>query len=591
MSRKDETVTIREKDGQPAMKVFHGSGMSGGLALGPAFILEKPALPILDEPGEPAVETERAKEAVRMAEEQLQAVLRQAGERFARRDAAVFEAQLLMLHDQLFGAEITARINEGMNAVAAVQKAGNDLADRFYAMDNDYFRERAEDVLDVAYRLCCCLTGTEMAEPAQPADAVVIIARELAPSDIAMLDPARIKGIITEADNHTGHSAILIRALGIPAAGGVKGIVKAAVSGETVLVNGDNGTVVVNPDENARMHWQNAAEMRRRVSAELAELKDLPAVTTDGKRIETAVNVSALPELAAAADSGADGIGLMRTEFLGLNNDGFPDEEEQYLAYCRVLSAMGGRRTVIRTMDIGSDKPLPGIRVADEVNPALGLRGLRFSLQEETLFRRQLRALLRASVCGRLAIMFPMVTVIGEFRKAKQILQEEKEKLLQAGIPVNDDVETGVMIEVPSVAIMADVLAEEADFVSIGTNDLVQYTLASDRLNASVSGMHETLEPAVLRMIRMTVDAAHAKGRRCAVCGEMAADEEGMMVLLGLGADELSVSPHDLLRIRKRVRELSAADMQKLAERACGMAGGREVHELLSGYRNNSCII
>ena len=592
MERAEETVNISDQTSHDGgMKVFRGNGISAGLALGPAFIMEKPALPIEHMPGDPAAETERLKEAVRMAEDQLQAVLRQARERFARRDAAVFEAQLLMLHDQLFAEEIAARIADGMNAAAAVQQAGYDLADRFFAMDNAYFREWAEDVLDVAYRLCCCLTGTEMTEPEQPAGAAVIIARHLAPSDIAVLDPAGIKGIITEADNHAGHSAVLIRALGIPAVGGVKGIVKAAVNREAVLVDGDAGTVILNPDGQARSRWQAAAEDRRRIREELAGLKHLPAVTLDGKRVDTAVNLSSLQELAGAAECGADGIGLFRTEFLGLDSRGFPDEEEQFEAYCRILKAMNGRRTVIRTMDAGADKPLPGMASAAEANPALGLRGLRFSLQEERLFRTQLKALLRASVYGKLAIMFPMVTTVGEFRRAKQILLEEKEKLQKAGIPVSDSVETGLMIEVPAAAVMADVLAAEADFFSIGTNDLVQYTLASDRLNTRVAGLYGALEPAVLRLIRITVDAARAKGCRCAVCGEMAADAEGMMLLIGLGADELSVSPHDLLRIRRQVRSVSAADMRKLAEQACSADSGEEVHKLLSGYRNNSCII
>ncbi|MBQ1318118.1 MAG: phosphoenolpyruvate--protein phosphotransferase [Solobacterium sp.] len=592
MERTVQTANIRgQVSRSDGMKVFTGTGMSAGLALAPAFILEKPALPVDTAPGIPAMETDRLKEAVRMAEEQLQAVLRQARERFARRDAAVFEAQLLMLHDQLFAEEIAARIAEGMNAAAAVQKAGYALAERFFAMDNDYFREWAEDVLDVAYRLCCCLTGTEMTEPEQPDGPAVIIARQLAPSDIAMLDPAGISGIITEADNHAGHSAVLIRALGIPAVGGVKDIVKTAVNGEAVLVDGNAGTVILNPDETARLRWQSAMEDRQRVREELAGLKHLPAVTLDGKQVDTAANLSSLQELSAAVESGADGIGLFRTEFLGLDSSGFPDEEEQFEAYCRILKAMAGRRTVIRTMDAGADKPLPGMASAAEANPALGLRGLRFSLQEEELFRTQLRALLRASVYGQLAVMFPMVTTVGEFRRAKQILLEEKEKLQKAGIPVSETVETGLMIEVPAAAVMADVLAAEADFFSIGTNDLIQYTLASDRLNTRVAGLYGALEPAVLRLIRMTVEAAHAKGCRCAVCGEMAADAEGMMLLVGLGADELSVSPHDLLRIRKQVRSISAAEMQKLAEQACRAGSSEEVHELLSGYRDNSCII
>lgn len=557
-------------------RILQGVAAASGVAVGPALVYrEGQPETAARQAATPDEELARYAAACRRAEEELDAL---AGRADAQaRD--ILTAHQLMLQDPELHNFVEAAIREGQPAEAAVRTAVEQFAGMLEALDDEYLRERAADVRDVGRRLVAALTGRTVGivlrEPA------VVVARDLAPTDTIGLDRSLLLGIVTEQGGPTSHTTILARSWGIPAVVATPGVLDAAVDGMTVALDGDTGEVVLDPAAETRSRYEAAlARAREQAERDRAEAL-LPAETPDGVRVELAANAGSPAEVAFAMEKGAEGVGLLRSEFLFMGRDAAPTEEEQFQAYAEALRNAGGKRVIIRTLDIGGDKDVPYLGLAKEENPFLGVRALRLCFQRPELFRTQLRALLRASVHGRLAIMFPMVSGLADLRRAQEALAEARRSLEAEGHPVADDYEVGIMVEIPSAALLADHLAPEVDFFSIGTNDLVQYTLAVDRGNPELADMYQPWHPAVLRLIDQVVKAAHAAGKWVGVCGEMGGLPEGALLLLGLGVDELSMSPALLPRIRRLVRATPAEEARALAQRCLSLGTPEEVLALV----------
>ena len=438
----------------------------------------------------------------------------------------------------------------------------------FESMDDDYFRERAADIKDVTYRLNCNLAGVEIPNLATLSEPVVIAAKDLTPSDTGSLNKEFAKGFVTEMGGRTSHSAIMARSLEIPAVVGCKGILTEAKSGDVILLDALKGEVVINPSEEEVKEATERQQAFLEEKEALKALKDAESISTDGHKVELVGNIGSVQDVEGVLANGGEGVGLFRTEFLYMQSqEDFPDEETQFEAYKAVLEAMNGKKVVIRTLDIGGDKKLNYYTFEEEMNPFLGVRAVRFCLMRKDIFRVQLRALLRASAYGQLAIMFPMIATVKEFREAKALYDEERAKLIAEGIPVGD--------------VLADRLAKEVDFFSIGTNDLIQYSMAADRMSQNVSYLYQPLNPSILRLVKMAIDGAHKEGKWCGMCGEMAGDELAAPVLLGLGLDEFSMSATSILRARKMINNLSYEEMRKLALEAVDLDTMDEVVELI----------
>jgi phosphotransferase system enzyme I (PtsI) len=428
----------------------------------------------------------------------------------------------------------------------------------------------------------CNLTGLEIPNLATLDKEVIVVAKDLTPSDTGSLNKEYAKGFATEVGGRTSHSAIMARSLEIPAVVGVKGIMDTVKTGDLVILDAINGEVITNPSDAQVEEYKAKAEAFRKEKEALKALKDQPSVSTDGHKVLLVGNIGSPADVEGVLNNGGEGVGLFRTEFLYMKSeDDFPDEDTQFAAYKQVLEGMNGRPVVIRTLDIGGDKKLKYYTFPEEMNPFLGVRAIRFCLQRKDIFRTQLRALLRASVYGHLCIMFPMIATVAEFKEAKGIYDEERAKLIAEGVKVGEDVEVGCMIEIPAAAVLADQLSKYADFFSIGTNDLIQYSMAADRMSQSVSYLYQPLNPSILREVKMTIDGAHKHGRWCGMCGEMAGDELAAPVLLGLGLDEFSMSATSILKARKIINGLNYEEMKKLADQALEMDTMDEVKALV----------
>ncbi len=445
-------------------------------------------------------------------------------------------------------------------------------------------KERAADIRDVSKRVLSHILGVELPNPSMIDESVVIVGNDLTPSDTAQLNKEFVQGFATNIGGRTSHSAIMSRSLEIPAIVGTKSITQEVKQGDMIIVDGLNGDVIVNPTEDELIAYQDKRERYFADKKELQKLRDADTVTVDGVHAELAANIGTPNDLPGVIENGAQGIGLYRTEFLYMGRDQMPTEEEQFEAYKEVLEAMNGKRVVVRTLDIGGDKELSYLNLPEEMNPFLGYRAIRLCLAQQDIFRPQLRALLRASVYGKLNIMFPMVATINEFREAKAILLEEKENLKNEGHDISDDIELGIMVEIPATAALADVFAKEVDFFSIGTNDLIQYTLAADRMSERVSYLYQPYNPSILRLVKKVIEASHKEGKWTGMCGEMAGDETAIPLLLGLGLDEFSMSATSILKARRQINGLSKNEMTELANRAVDCATQEEVIELVNNY-------
>ncbi|HDB8113381.1 TPA: phosphoenolpyruvate--protein phosphotransferase [Staphylococcus aureus] len=568
-------------------KLIKGIAASDGVAIAKAYLLVEPDLTFDKNEKVTDVEGEVAKfnGAIEASKVELTKIRNNAEVQLGADKAAIFDAHLLVLDDPELIQPIQDKIkNENANAATALTDVTTQFVTIFESMDNEYMKERAADIRDVSKRVLSHILGVELPNPSMIDESVVIVGNDLTPSDTAQLNKEFAQGFATNIGGRTSHSAIMSRSLEIPAIVGTKSITQEVKQGDMIIVDGLNGDVIVNPTEDELIAYQDKRERYFADKKELQKLRDADTVTVDGVHAELAANIGTPNDLPGVIENGAQGIGLYRTEFLYMGRDQMPTEEEQFEAYKEVLEAMNGKRVVVRTLDIGGDKELSYLNLPEEMNPFLGYRAIRLCLAQQDIFRPQLRALLRASVYGKLNIMFPMVATINEFREAKAILLEEKENLKNEGHDISDDIELGIMVEIPATAALADVFAKEVDFFSIGTNDLIQYTLAADRMSERVSYLYQPYNPSILRLVKQVIEASHKEGKWTGMCGEMAGDETAIPLLLGLGLDEFSMSATSILKARRQINGLSKNEMTELANRAVDCATQEEVIELVNNY-------
>lgn len=568
-------------------KLIKGIAASDGVAIAKAYLLVEPDLTFDKNEKVTDVEGEVAKfnSAIEASKVELTKIRNNAEVQLGADKAAIFDAHLLVLDDPELIQPIQDKIkNENANAATALTDVTTQFVTIFESMDNEYMKERVADIRDVSKRVLSHILGVELPNPSMIDESVVIVGNDLTPSDTAQLNKEFVQGFATNIGGRTSHSAIMSRSLEIPAIVGTKSITQEVKQGDMIIVDGLNGDVIVNPTEDELIAYQDKRERYFADKKELQKLRDADTVTVDGVHAELAANIGTPNDLPGVIENGAQGIGLYRTEFLYMGRDQMPTEEEQFEAYKEVLEAMNGKRVVVRTLDIGGDKELSYLNLPEEMNPFLGYRAIRLCLAQQDIFRPQLRALLRASVYGKLNIMFPMVATINEFREAKAILLEEKENLKNEGHDISDDIELGIMVEIPATAALADVFAKEVDFFSIGTNDLIQYTLAADRMSERVSYLYQPYNPSILRLVKKVIEASHKEGKWTGMCGEMAGDETAIPLLLGLGLDEFSMSATSILKARRQINGLSKNEMTELANRAVDCATQEEVIELVNNY-------
>ncbi len=560
-------------------KTIHGIAASSGIAIAKAYRLETPDL-AAEKRAVADVEAEvaRLEAAVAKAKEELEAIKQHALEKLGEDKAAIFAAHLLVLDDPELLNPIKEKIQtERVNAEYALDETASFFISMFEAMDNEYMKERAADIRDVTKRVLAHLLGVTISNPSLISEEVVIIAEDLTPSDTAQLNRQYVKGFATDIGGRTSHSAIMARSLEIPAVVGTKTVTAEVKNGDIVIVDGLDGQVIINPSPELLAQYEQKRARYEAQKAEWAKLVHEATVTADGIHVELAANIGTPDDVKGALANGAEGIGLYRTEFLYMGRSELPTEDEQFAAYKTVLEQMNGKPVVVRTLDIGGDKELPYLQLPKEMNPFLGFRAIRLCLEMQDMFRTQLRALLRASVYGNLKIMFPMIATLDEFRQAKAILLEEKEALLRQGVAVADGIEVGMMVEIPAAAVMADQFAKEVDFFSIGTNDLIQYTMAADRMNERVAYLYQPYNPAILRLISHVIDAAHREGKWVGMCGEMAGDPIAIPILLALGLDEFSMSATSILPARAQLKQLSKEEAARIKETVLSLGTAEEV--------------
>ena len=565
-------------------KLINGIAASDGVAIAKAYLLVEPDLSFTNEKvTDTDAEIQKFRNALEASKIELTKIRNNAEKQLGPDKAAIFDAHLLVLDDPELIQPIEDKIaNEKVSAPEALDEVTSQFITIFESMDNEYMRERAADIRDVSKRVLAHLLGVELPNPSMIDESVVIVGNDLTPSDTAQLNKEFVQGFVTNIGGRTSHSAIMSRSLEIAAVVGTKSVTKEVKQGDMVIVDGITGDVIVDPTEDELVAYQNKRERFFEDKKELQKLRDAETVTIDGEHAELAANIGTPDDLYGVMENGAEGIGLYRTEFLYMGRDQMPTEDEQFEAYKKVLETMKDKRVVVRTLDIGGDKELPYLNLPKGMNPFLGYRAIRLCLDQQDIFRTQLRALLRASAYGKLNIMFPMVATINEFRDAKAILLEEKENLKNDGHDVSDEIELGIMVEIPSTAALADIFAKEVDFFSIGTNDLIQYTMAADRMSERVSYLYQPYNPAILRLVKQVIEASHKEGKWTGMCGEMAGDEPAIPLLLGLGLDEFSMSATSILKARRQINGLSKNEMSELANRAINCATQEEVKDLVN---------
>lgn len=565
------------------MSMLKGIAASNGVAIAKAYKLEAPDLSFeTKKVTDVDTEIKRLNDALEISKQELEKIKENARQTLGDEHAEIFSAHLLVLSDPEMITPMEDKIkNESVNAEVALDEVANMFINMFKGMDNEYMRERAADIQDVTKRVMAHLLNVSFPDPALIDEEVVIIAEDLTPSDTAQLNKQFVKGFTTNIGGRTSHSAIMARSLEIPAVVGTKTVTTDINVGDLVIVDGINGEVVVNPSEEEVANYEQKQADFAKQKEVWAQLKDEPTVSSDDQHVELVANIGTPEDVEGVINNGGEGVGLYRTEFLYMGKSDFPTEDEQFEAYKSVLEQMGNKPVVVRTLDIGGDKELSYLDLPEEMNPFLGFRAVRLCLERDDIFRTQLRALLRASTYGNLKIMFPMIATLNEFREAKALLLEEKENLKNEGVNVSDDIEIGIMVEIPSTAVIARQFAKEVDFFSIGTNDLIQYTMAADRMNERVSYLYQPYHPAILNLVNNVIEAAHAEGKWAGMCGEMAGDSIAIPILLGLGLDEFSMSATSILPARTQIKDLSKEEMASYKDELLSMSTADEVEAFI----------
>jgi len=555
-------------------QIIKGIAASDGIGIAKAYTLTEPDLSFEKKQiDDPVAEYQRIEDAFNQSISELAAIKQNAKSRLSDEELEVFDAHIAILSDPEMKNQIKDEIeSQHVSAEEAMTDVTTNFANVLAAMtDNKYMQERAADVKDVAKRALSHLLGKQLPDIASINEPVVIIAKEITPSDTSQMDAKFVKGLATDLGGRTSHAAIMARTLRIPAVVGAEDVTSTIKSGDMVIVDCLHGDIIVDPSQAQIDEYQAKADSFEKERAEWAKLVDAPSVSKDGQHFEIAANIGTPDDVADAVKQGANGVGLFRSEFLYMSSDHLPTEDEQFEAYKKAVVGMQGKPVVVRTLDIGGDKPLNYLPLSEEMNPFLGYRAIRICLHRPDIFKTQLRALIRASEFGPVEIMFPMIATLAELRQAKAIYQECKDELQKDHPGLGDNVKIGMMIEVPLAALYADQLAKEVDFFSIGTNDLIQYCFAADRGNDAVSYLYQPLNPAFLRLIKHVIDAAHANNTKAAMCGEMAGDQLAMPLLLGMGLDEYSMSASSILRTRSMMKNLDTKECAKWANDAINL--------------------
>ena len=567
--------------------MLKGIAASSGIAIAKAFKLVTPELKVSNEKVSDAkAEVEKLETALAKTTKDIEGIKDRATKagKLKAEEIEIFDAHLMMANDPELKSQIVDLINkDNENAVKATDTVAKQMIEMFEGMDNEYFKARAIDVKDVTYRLMANLLGVIVPDLGMVDEDSIIVAEDLTPSDTAQLNHFA-KGFATQLGGRTSHSAIMARSLEIPAVVGTVGLLDAVKSGDVIILDALKGEIYINPSEEEVKDYEQKEKDYAQYRADLKVLKDKPSITTDGHKVDIVGNIGTPKDADGVINNGGEGVGLYRTEFLYMNSQQLPTEDEQFEAYKEVLEKMAPNPVVVRTLDIGGDKKLSYLPMEPEMNPFLGYRAIRLCLDRQDIFRTQLRALIRASAYGSLRIMFPMIATVNEFNQAKALYEEERANLIKEGVKVADKIEVGMMVEIPASAILADQFAKIADFFSIGTNDLIQYSMAADRGSQKVSYLYQPLNPSILSLVKLAIDGAHSQGNWCGLCGEMAGDPISAPVLLGLGLDEFSMSASSILPARKMINSLSFKEMEEVAKKALSLSTMEEVKDLVQKY-------
>ena len=570
--------------------ILNGIAASSGVAIGKVFVLEEDEF-LVEKKEISGIqikqELNRLKDAMDKTKIELEDNKKELSKVVGGNYAKIAAAHLLILNDPMVKNEIIKMIKEGVNAEYALHKVVENFAKTFDSIDNDYFRERKHDLLDVARKVMRNLFGKDKKNLSNLEEDSIVVAKTLTPADTVTMKEVMIKGFVTEIGGKTSHTALVAQSLEIPAVVGLKDITHQVKQGMSIIVDGNLGLVILDPSEETIDNYKREYEIQISNKKELEKFKDLPAVTTDGREVILGANIENPEEARSALRHGANAIGLYRSEFMYLSRKTMPTEEEHYQNYSKVAKMMMPYEVIIRTIDLGGDKiaRLGLMNIGREANPFMGLRAIRFCLKYPEIFKSQLKGILRASVHGNIKIMYPMISRISEIKEANRILEQAKEELRKEGKKFKEDIEVGVMIEVPSAAIISDVIAKEVDFLSIGTNDLIQYTMAVDRVNADVAHLYTPMHPAILRLLKIIIDSAHAAGKNVGMCGEMAGDPAYTVVLLGLGLDEFSMSAVQIPKVKKIIRSVSKSAAKTLVEQLLKCSSMHEIDITMKKFK------
>jgi phosphotransferase system enzyme I (PtsI) len=569
-------------------RVFRGIPVSGGVCQGPVVILGRASECV---PNHPVTEAELPAELARLetaliqTRRQILEVQKKVADALGAKDASIFDAHLLVLDDPALMDEVGRVLHDKkINVEQAFEQVAEKYASALSAVEDDYLKERASDMRDVASRVLNNLMGRQDTALRHLKEPCIVVSHDLSPSTTAQLDKSKVLGFVTEIGGKTSHTAIMARSMQIPAIVGLQNISALLEPGEYLLLDGYNGVLIVNPTDQTLFEYGRLVRVQVNLEEKLRDVIGKPAVTLDGTRITLSANIGSASDIAAVKKSGAEGVGLFRTEYLFINRDTLPTEEEQYAAFREVAEALAPDPVVLRTLDLGGDKFATHLQVPREMNPFLGWRAIRFCLQEKDIFRTHLRAILRASAHGNIKLMYPMICNLPELEAANALVAQYQAELKAEGVPFNPDMEVGLMIEIPSAALIAETLAKRAKFFSIGSNDLIQYCMAVDRLNEKIAHLYEPTHPALLRLVKMTVDAGHQRGIWSGVCGEIASDLAMVPLLLGMGVDELSVAPPYVAPVKYLIRRIKVSEAQELAKFALQCESGVEIRERAQAF-------